>query len=95
MKVIISLQELYAAVEVIAKEHGETYISVYCELSSYGGMKLKGYINGFNWQTGGTIAEVCNGLRAQKNPIENLVSPVNDVEIEAEIPEENPSETLP
>jgi hypothetical protein len=87
MKVIISLQEFYDAVGVVAAEHGQTYFVARVEHSTYEGIKLDAYINGFTWQKGKTIAEVCQGLRAQKHLIEKTISSVTDVEVETDQPD--------
>lgn len=86
MKVIISLQEFYDALMVVAMDNGRSYVSVKVQLSSNAnGIELSGYIDGTSkWISGNTPAEICNAFRSHFHPEEHIVPRITDVEFESD-----------
>lgn len=68
MKNEIKLSDLAESVKNLASEFGQDCYSVSVDFDTYTGIRLKGYIQGLNFATGNTIAEVIKDLREQKNP---------------------------
>lgn len=65
------ITKLYEAVAAVGLERGEPYVSVSIEcnyshvLNGRTPITYKGYIYGYDWHTGKTIAEVVKGLKGQ------------------------------
>ena len=62
-----SFNEMYEKLLEYAKLNGEYYINLEVNKDAHRGIKIKAYINNFNWIEGDTIEECIDGLEKYKN----------------------------
>jgi hypothetical protein len=85
VKYKVAIKDFYNEVHKISKQYNQNYCIVHIE---YGGHPdkngkyefiFKGYINGFNYETGNTVEEVCQKLVNYKEQNNTIISKVEDV----------------